>query len=65
MEGKIAVRFQDRKLNKCAQCGTQKQLAPYFTVPDGKMYFLCRSHAFILDEMEKKIAEATETLNRR
>lgn len=35
-------RFQDRKLNRCARCGTRKRLGTTFDA-DGKLYFLCEN----------------------
>ncbi len=52
-------KFQDRKLNQCAQCGTRKQLALHAST-SGKLYFLCRGHTLILEAMEASIVRAAE-----
>lgn len=52
--------FQDRKLNACAQCGTNKQLA-VTSSNDGKLYFLCRTHY----ELTLRLEEPVKKMRRR
>lgn len=47
-----AVKFQDRRLNHCAVCGTNRRLAITST-STGKLYFLCESH-YMLDKLMRK-----------
>jgi hypothetical protein len=56
-------RFQDRKLNKCRVCFTQKELAIHFDIND-KAYFLCKPHTLLNDLLVDKMRklEPTEPL---
>ena len=47
--------FQKRKLNKCAHCSNDVTKAT-FTV-DGKLYFVCKVHWFLIEAMSKKLAK--------
>jgi hypothetical protein len=50
-------RFQNRKLNRCDHCGTNKRIAAHFDI-NGRMYFLCAPATFILESMMRGIRDA-------
>lgn len=58
------ARFQDRRLNRCDHCGTNKRIAAHFDV-NGRMYFLCAPATFILESSLKAGEDARVISERR
>jgi hypothetical protein len=52
--------FYDRKLNRCAICGTRKRLAVQ-TADNGRLYFLCESHWLLDQAIHRKVADMEES----
>jgi hypothetical protein len=55
--------FQDRKLNNCVICGTNKMLGMR-TQGNGKVYFLCKGHALLNDLLQAELRKADEKKRR-